>query len=150
MAPAVGQRLLVHWRTGEPHLAEIVESRPVKKLHTGAASNESGSIMQQLEYYVHYISFDRRLDEWVPIERIDVQSLGQYNGVTIGDHTGEIRNSHRKKSVDSAESKENMAAALEKEHEEITKVKNIQYIELGQYEIETWYFSPYPGIHLHF
>ena len=35
-------------------------------------------------------------------------------------------------------------AALEKEHEEITKVKNIQSIELGRYEVETWYFSPYP------
>jgi histone acetyltransferase MYST1 len=35
-------------------------------------------------------------------------------------------------------------AALEKEHEEITKVKNINVIELGRYEIETWYFSPYP------
>lgn len=34
--------------------------------------------------------------------------------------------------------------ALEKEHEEITKVKNIQCIELGRYEIDTWYFSPYP------
>lgn len=32
----------------------------------------------------------------------------------------------------------------EKEHEEITKVKNIQFIEFGKYEIETWYFSPYP------
>ncbi len=35
-------------------------------------------------------------------------------------------------------------AALEKEHEEITKVKNINVIELGRYEIDTWYFSPYP------
>jgi len=35
-------------------------------------------------------------------------------------------------------------AALEKEHEEITKVKNINIIELGRYEIDTWYFSPYP------
>ena len=35
-------------------------------------------------------------------------------------------------------------AALEKEHEEITKVKNIDVIELGKYEIDTWYFSPYP------
>jgi histone acetyltransferase MYST1 len=34
--------------------------------------------------------------------------------------------------------------ALEKEHQEITKVKNIPYIVLGKYEIETWYFSPYP------
>lgn len=33
---------------------------------------------------------------------------------------------------------------LEREHEEATKVKNIQKIELGRYEIDCWYFSPYP------
>jgi histone acetyltransferase MYST1 len=35
-------------------------------------------------------------------------------------------------------------SALEKEHEEITKVKNIQTIEIGKFEVDTWYFSPYP------
>jgi len=35
-------------------------------------------------------------------------------------------------------------AALEKEHEEITKVKNIPRIELGRWEIDAWYFSPFP------
>ena len=35
-------------------------------------------------------------------------------------------------------------AALEREHEEITKVKNIGAIQLGRWEIDTWYFSPYP------
>lgn len=35
-------------------------------------------------------------------------------------------------------------AALEREHEEITKVKNIQKIEFGKYEVDAWYFSPYP------
>ena len=35
-------------------------------------------------------------------------------------------------------------AALEREHEEVTKVKNISKIVLGKYEVEAWYFSPYP------
>lgn len=35
-------------------------------------------------------------------------------------------------------------AALEREHEEITKVKNIRAIQLGKYQVDTWYFSPYP------
>ncbi|KAH7306300.1 hypothetical protein KP509_22G005400 [Ceratopteris richardii] len=34
--------------------------------------------------------------------------------------------------------------SLEKEHEEKTKVKNIQVVEMGPYEIDTWYYSPYP------
>ena len=35
-------------------------------------------------------------------------------------------------------------AALEKEHEAITKVKYIDRVQIGIYEIDTWYFSPYP------
>jgi histone acetyltransferase MYST1 len=35
-------------------------------------------------------------------------------------------------------------AALEKEHEAITKVKYIDKIQMGKYEMDTWYFSPYP------
>jgi histone acetyltransferase MYST1 len=41
-------------------------------------------------------------------------------------------------------SKEAQLISLEKEHEEVTKVKNIPCIALGKYEIDTWYFSPYP------
>ena len=30
------------------------------------------------------------------------------------------------------------------EHEEITKIKNVDKLELGRYIIDTWYFSPIP------
>jgi len=33
---------------------------------------------------------------------------------------------------------------LEREHEEVTKVKNIERIFMGKWEVEAWYFSPYP------
>jgi len=36
-------------------------------------------------------------------------------------------------------------AALEKEHEAITKIKFINKVQLGKYEIDTWYFSPFPA-----
>lgn len=48
---------------------------------------------------------------------------------------------HVQKSLEEMDPK---TAALEKEHEEVTKVKNIDLIEFGKYEIDTWYFSPYP------
>ncbi|OWK49869.1 Histone acetyltransferase KAT8, partial [Lonchura striata] len=35
-------------------------------------------------------------------------------------------------------------AALEKEHEAITKVKYVDKIHIGHYEIDAWYFSPFP------
>lgn len=31
-------------------------------------------------------------------------------------------------------------AALEREHEEMTKVKNVPRIELGRHEIDAWYY----------
>jgi len=34
------------------------------------------------------------------------------------------------------------------EHEEITKVKNINYVQFGKYKIECWYFSPFPEDYL--
>ena len=34
--------------------------------------------------------------------------------------------------------------ALEKEREEITKVRIIEHIVMGPFEIGTWYFSPFP------
>ena len=36
-------------------------------------------------------------------------------------------------------------AELEKEHEEITRVKNISRIVMGGWEVEAWYFSPFPA-----
>ncbi|KAL4088787.1 hypothetical protein QTP88_023871 [Uroleucon formosanum] len=37
-----------------------------------------------------------------------------------------------------------ITAALEKEHEAINKIKYIDKVQLGMYEIDTWYFSPFP------
>jgi histone acetyltransferase MYST1 len=35
-------------------------------------------------------------------------------------------------------------AAYEREHEETTKVKNIEKIVMGPWEVEAWYYSPFP------
>jgi hypothetical protein len=39
---------------------------------------------------------------------------------------------------------EGMDDAALKEHEEVTKVKNVATLELGPYQMDTWYFSPLP------
>ncbi|KAH8050156.1 histone acetyltransferase [Aureococcus anophagefferens] len=39
---------------------------------------------------------------------------------------------------------EGLDEASLREHEEVTKVKNVGVVELGRHAIETWYFSPYP------
>ena len=39
---------------------------------------------------------------------------------------------------------EGMDEASLREHEEVTKVKNVSFLEMGRYQMETWYFSPLP------
>jgi histone acetyltransferase MYST1 len=39
---------------------------------------------------------------------------------------------------------EGLDEASLREHEEVTKVKNVNHIELGEFQMETWYFSPLP------
>lgn len=39
---------------------------------------------------------------------------------------------------------EGLDEASLREHEEVTKVKNVAFIEIGQFQMETWYFSPIP------
>ncbi|PHU10389.1 hypothetical protein BC332_22249 [Capsicum chinense] len=53
---------------------------------------------------------------------------------------------HHKHKIDETrvEVHEELDAASLREQEEFIKVKNIATIQLGRYEIETWYFSPFP------
>uniref|UniRef100_K3X8D6 histone acetyltransferase n=1 Tax=Globisporangium ultimum (strain ATCC 200006 / CBS 805.95 / DAOM BR144) TaxID=431595 RepID=K3X8D6_GLOUD len=39
---------------------------------------------------------------------------------------------------------EGMDAASIREHEEVTKVKNVRFVEIGRYRMAAWYFSPFP------
>nr|CCA26059.1 unnamed protein product [Albugo laibachii Nc14] len=39
---------------------------------------------------------------------------------------------------------EGMDAASIREHEEVTKVKNVRLVEFGRYRMAAWYFSPFP------
>ncbi len=134
----VGERYMVSWKNGHQHSGDIIDVRPLKHLRDIADLELDKLQNTDLEFYVHYPTFDRRLDEWVTSDRIESKTDG----------SEDIK---RKRKMDDAnlesnkkDDKEVVLLALEKEHEEITKVKNIQCIVLGRYEIETWYFSPYP------
>lgn len=61
----VGTKAPCKWRDDEYHECEVIESR----LKPGT---------EQYEYYVHYMSFNRRLDEWVTLERFDQIALAKY------------------------------------------------------------------------
>ena len=146
----IGERYLVTWRNGQKQPGEIIERRAFKRSVAGGSStsksdseSDAGKELgpADYEYYIHFPTFDRRMDEWVTLDRIDLRT--HLAGSDHDDH-GKFKRPKRKVDDVSSESKEAMLSALEKEHEEITKVKNIHSIVLGRYEIETWYFSPYP------
>lgn len=154
----VGRRYMVE-RDGNWYEAEILE---IREVHRG----QNGNIMPTLEYYVHYDGLNRRLDEWVTENKFDTTK--HINGESSGEVTPTAYNSdslsglsgiecHRKLTRNlkrkhdeinhvqkSYAEMDPQTAALEREHEAITKVKYVDRIQLGKYEIDSWYFSPFP------
>jgi len=130
---------------GTYHIAEVIQKR-VNVLR--------GSTV---EYYVHYRGFNRRLDEWIDSNRVDVSrevpesstAIVKLGDVNENAENRMTRNQKRKHDEINHVQKsyaemDPATAALEREHEAITKVKYIDRIQLGKYEIDAWYFSPYP------
>lgn len=136
-AIANGTKVYCRWKdTDEEYQAEILENR----------QNDSGS----RDYYVHYSAFNRRMDEWVSEEKIHRESLNAESSTVVeeeGEKARLTRTLKRRHDEINAvhKSHEDMNPEEVKEHEEVTKVKNVQTIQIGKYEIDTWYFSPYPA-----
>jgi histone acetyltransferase MYST1 len=164
----VGEYFRVTWRDGKTCVpAEIIERRPLRdqqpKKGKAAVSAEQPAEGEEatapaeakaadLEYYVHYVDYDRRLDEWVKVDRVDLQAGPQTVAPEAAGH-GHHGGTSKKRKLDETGGHEggnvpNVGAVM-KEHEEITKVKNIHCIELGRHEVETWYYSPFPQEYCH-
>lgn len=127
---------------GRSHPGEIVRTKLDTSAHGGRL------------YYVHYTDCDKRLDEWVDIDRLTEmkeQPLDRQESLTGPDlgsdqkltrrRTRKYKEAHPLPHVEEPPLNEN---PLEKAYQEKTKVKNIQIIQLGRYLIDTWYYSPYP------
>ena len=119
------------WKNGTVQTARIVERR----------QNKDGT----WEYYLHYEDYDRRLDEWVPSDRVGEEVVKQR---TNDDHRSSLDSVQKmtrtqKRKFDEINTTlpgdvDPTTAALEHEREQATKVKNIQEIEMGMYEMDTW------------
>lgn len=147
----IGDRYMVKRSDDSWHAAEIIEIRESK--------NGDG----KFEFYVHYDGFNRRLDEWMPRENVDstqkvepkendtAKDLAIVDAVD-GTNGGRKLTRNQKRKHDEINHVQKTyaemdptTAALEREHEAITKVKYIDRIQFGKYEIDAWYFSPYPN-----
>ena len=153
----LGERYNVAWRAGGRMVGEILERRPLKQYRDSNSGTSSATDLGpgDYEYYVHFPKHDKRLDEWVGYDKIDVGkgpvNDGQEDKLkraalkrsrSDGDLTAFSLGSAE--DAKTREEKSNMIVSLEKEGEELTKVKNLNKISLGRYEMETWYYSPFP------
>lgn len=173
----VGEVYMTRRPDGSVHPAQIIQERidPHYKC---------------VDYYVHYVGLNRRLDQWVESSAIvdpsaSPQSLADVAATIklepsdspplFGTNQSSEFTSHQMATAllaqsthadDSSDRKitrnqkrrhdeinhvqktyaemDPTTAALEKEHEAITKVKYIDKLRFGRFEIDTWYFSPYP------
>jgi len=127
----LGTQVQCKWRNGQEHPCEIVEMRFNDELHMN-------------EYYVHFVEFNKRLDEWVTSDRFTDSPIESeiIERAPINEKVRGRTRQQRRKEVTSEP--DNGKDDHNREHEEITKVKNINTIEFGKYMIDTWYYSPYP------
>ncbi|KAM3144269.1 hypothetical protein pb186bvf_003731 [Paramecium bursaria] len=93
------------------------------------------------EYYIHYEGQNRRMDEWVTRNRIEVTQ----EEITEEPVIKKRNKKEEKKEYVENDEHEGMDAVGLLAHEMHTKVKTIDSIEFGNYRCETWYYSPYPS-----
>lgn len=155
---AVGYCLLVKYRDNTTRLAKIIESLRREDV-------------QSCIYYVHYFDFNRRMDEWVEEARIvsppsvanameaqysahhhphqphkDAHSTANLEataGLSLSPRHEQTSQFTTIAELEHDEH-EGMDEAQLIEHEKLTKVKNIQRVQLGKHIMECWYFSPFP------
>jgi len=117
------------------HLAKIIDCRPLKDLDPKKKRNDFS-----YEYYVHYQDFNRRMDEWISRSRIEPTKI-----LIEEEKVHKKRKGEEKKHENNIDDEhEGMDAASLLAHEQATKFKTIDYIQVGKHKCETWYYSPYP------
>lgn len=159
------------------------------------------------EYYVHFCEFNKRLDEWVPLDRIDLTTIELSGAMSDGKGTPLSSTTSKSSSKAAATSKSQLSkqpdpkrarkgrtsgtssvlvapaspslrstsvvsavssssdlttdstgdallnqeietlrrgGSMTQRPEEIARVKNLEFIEMGKFMVNVWYFSPFP------
>ncbi|CAJ0931410.1 unnamed protein product, partial [Mesorhabditis belari] len=103
---------------------------------------------QTEEIYVHFNGFDKRWDRWT--------NAGQAR--KFRKHYAKIRKEEKSEKEDVDDKRPRPKRQLDDhqltlseveekirdQHEQRTRIKNIQLVHFGEWELETWYYSPYP------
>ncbi|KAL4541910.1 hypothetical protein Ndes2526B_g06406 [Nannochloris sp. 'desiccata'] len=128
------------YRDGKYYVARVIDRRPIE----GKTVNDAGP--EEWDYYVHYRSFNRRMDEWVELDNLNLDTVVPSDPIDPNDPKAKKRRMEEMyaQSEEEGEGHEDFDHDELLDHAEFTKVKNIDRIELGRFEMETWYFSPLP------
>ncbi|KAJ2499827.1 Histone acetyltransferase, partial [Coemansia sp. RSA 1694] len=173
-------------KDGEIRQAEILSIRDkakrqnIQRTADDAPLDTSGGAIEY-EFYVHYVEFNKRLDEWVADTRARLDKPVTFpkkkNKATIAGSQQSVRDKRRKTNIGGSSvatgsvpqtpeairhddsvytapvetlSKENEIEKLRthgsmtQSTSEVARMKNLNIIEIGQFQVEPWYFSPYP------
>jgi len=129
---------LVRFKDGDFREAKIVETKLIED------PNNTNSNIQRTpssyKYYVHYVGFNRRLDEWVMVDRMKKTDRLIENDKANKKSKFDDATKKRKHSSDD----EGLDPQSRKMHEQATKIKTVTEIVFGRHRAETWYFSPFP------
>ena len=97
---------------------------------------------QNLQAYIHFLKQDKRLDRW-----IDINLLNKSVEVYQNQSDERVLTRNQRKQLEGSDEEDSVPTdcrQFEKIHKEVTKIRNIDQITIGNFTIRTWYFSPYP------
>ncbi|KAJ3344058.1 hypothetical protein HDU93_003221 [Gonapodya sp. JEL0774] len=179
-----GERYMV-WLRGQQVPAEVIETRRVRLAQTSQGTSSSSlpsadgppekkrktvrgveAAVEVQECYVHFDGHDRRLDDWIRIDRVvDFKPLPPVRHVfphPAGDAEGELELPPAVADSEGGQVEfvsealpgfgdptdltlaDPRLLSIERERAEITRVKNVSVVQFGRHECAAWYFSPYP------
>ncbi|KAG8905813.1 Histone acetyltransferase [Tulasnella sp. 403] len=147
----------------EQRKAEVLSVRERQKplypqpIPRAGASGNSDAPEDKREYYIHWVEFNKRLDEWVIGSRLVLSRELEWPKpkapppVAKKDTTPKAPSKAQKKIFSKKQEIEKLrhGGSMTQAVHEIARVKNLNRIQMGQHEVEAWYFSPYPVEYAH-
>lgn len=102
----------------------------------------------QTQAYIHFNHQDKRLDRWIPLSALQPYDAKVFQKQQPHNEERVKTRNERRLEDDYSESEDEQLSAeiqqFELVHKEVTKIRYIEEITIGDYCIRTWYFSPYP------
>lgn len=155
----VGCKVHVYENKEQKHVQAEVLSKVVRR--------------KKLQFYVHYKNYNKRLDEWVDMERVDLLKGVEWPEAEENEadkHKKQVKKQQPQKKKEEATgdvldldelnvqgSKQEEELTRDQEikklrtggsmiqsHSEVLKVRNLLKIIIGEHVVEPWYFLPFP------